>query len=430
MNTDELFIEASKLPKPLDKKTTKELFEKIASGDQEAKKTVINHNIRLVLYQVINRFKNVNYDKKDLVSIGVYGLIKAVEAFDASKQIEFATYATRCIDNEILMFLRKTKRYNVELSLNDILSEDKDGNELNFEDIIADDVNIVEDYIDNETYFIIRQIVNELGEREREIILLHFGFYNNKIYTEKEIAEKIGISQSYVSRLIKKTLKQLKEKIDDYELKSEFKTTSEVKEERQNKKRGPKPKTIYELLSDFTKEEIDEAINHLSDEDKEIIKLKYNKESESKLTTSQKNRFYQTIIPRLKSYLTTGEFPKRGRIKSNVTKSDVKPKVIKPEETIATEMREKFIELFNTEYFKSLLVFLTAKEATVISFKFGYVSGKSYDNDEISKILNIPLEEVRLIIKKVLLIYKKNLNKSINDIIELEESQTLKMEKQ
>lgn len=209
MNTDELFIDGYKLPKPLSKQEVYELLKKIKQGDELAREKFVEHNIRLVLYEVTGRFKSVEYDKKDLVSIGNVGLMKAITTFDTSKKVEFATYATRCIDNEILMFLRKLKKDQNVDSLDRTINHDKDGNELKIEDIIIDETDIVEEYTDNETHQILRQIVKDLPDRDREIIMLHFGFYNDKTHTQKEIADMMSISRSYVSRLITKIVKKL-----------------------------------------------------------------------------------------------------------------------------------------------------------------------------------------------------------------------------
>ena len=176
MNTDELFIDGHKLPKLLSKQEVYELLEKIKQGDELAREKLVEHNIRLVLYEVTGRFKSVEYDKKDLVSIGNVGLMKAITTFDTSKKFEFATYAIRCIDNEILMFLRKLKKNQNVDSLDRTINHDKDGNELKIEDTISDETDIVEEYTDNETHQIIRQIVKDLPDRDREIIMLHFGF--------------------------------------------------------------------------------------------------------------------------------------------------------------------------------------------------------------------------------------------------------------
>lgn len=209
MNTDELFIDANQLPKPLSKSQTYELLDKVKQGDEEAKKIIAEHNIRLVLYEVTTRFKYVEYDKKDLVSIGNIGLIKAITTFDKSRKVEFSAYTARCIDNEILMFLRKIKKDQNVDSLNKQIKHDKEGRELKIEDIISDTSNIIDDYEKNITYKSIQEIIKKLPNRDKEIIILRFGFYNNEVHTQEEIANMMSISRSYVSRLIAKIVKRI-----------------------------------------------------------------------------------------------------------------------------------------------------------------------------------------------------------------------------
>ena len=209
MNTDGIFIDIDKLPQLLSKSQLNQLLDRVKLGDEEAIKMVAEHNIRLVLYQVNNRFKSVEYDKKDLVSTGNVGLIKAVTTFDKSKKVEFSTYAIRCIDNEILMFLRKLKKDQKADSLDKIITYDKEGNEVKIEDTISDETDIAENYEKIITYKIIREIVEELPDQEKEIIKLYFGFYNNEIHTQKEIADIMSISQSNVSKLVTKIVKKI-----------------------------------------------------------------------------------------------------------------------------------------------------------------------------------------------------------------------------
>lgn len=198
MNINEPFLDAHNLPQPLSKEEMYRLVNEFNEGSMEARDKLITHNIRLVIYEVANKFKSVDYDKKDLVSIGNIGLLKAINTYDLKKGIEFATYATKCIDNEILMFLRKLKKDKNVDSLDRVIFQDKDGSELKLGDMVSDDNEQLE------TYRILREIVKQLPERDKEIIMLYFGFYNGKKYTQKEIANKFNISQSYISRLTTK----------------------------------------------------------------------------------------------------------------------------------------------------------------------------------------------------------------------------------
>lgn len=214
MNTNELFIDANKLPQPLPKSQVNELLDKVKHGDEDAIKMIIEHNIRLVLYQVNNRFKSVAYDKKDLVSIGNIGLIKAVTTFDKSKSVEFATYATRCIDNEILMFLRKNKKRKSEISFEDSLSYDSEGNELHLEDILGTDEDIVTSGLERETEKnLLLGEINRLKGRDREIMIMRYGLFGADAMTQKDVALTLGISQSYISRIEKKIILRLKNNI-------------------------------------------------------------------------------------------------------------------------------------------------------------------------------------------------------------------------
>ena len=207
MNTNEL-------PQLLPKSQINELLDKVKQGNKDAIKMIAEHNIRLVLYQVNNRFKFVEYAKEDLVSIGNIGLMKAVITFDKSKKVEFSTYAIRCVDNEILMFLRNLKKDQKLDSLNKTIYN-KEGQELKIEDIISDETDIVEDYEKKITYKIIREMVKGLPDPDREIIILYFGFHNDEVYNQKEIADMMSISQSKVSRLIKKILKEIEIQLKD-----------------------------------------------------------------------------------------------------------------------------------------------------------------------------------------------------------------------
>ncbi len=209
MNTYELFIDNYKLPKPLSKEEINNLFKQAKNGSKDARNKIITHSIKLVLYEVTSKFSNVDYDKKELVSIGNLGLVKAVDTYDLSKKYEFSTYAIRCIDNEIIMFLRELKKNNSIDSLDRVVFSDKHGNELKLKDQISDDRDLVEENETVETHEIIREIVMNLPNRDKEIIMLYFGFYNDKIYKQEEIANKLHISQSQISRLIRKIVKQI-----------------------------------------------------------------------------------------------------------------------------------------------------------------------------------------------------------------------------
>lgn len=202
------------LPPPLSRQEEADVFERLTDNDPEARNCLIVHNLRLVVY-IAKKFESTGIGIEDLVSIGTIGLIKAVNTFCPNKKIKLATYASRCIENEILMFLRKSSQYRNDLSIDEPLNVDYDGNELLLSDILGTDDDIVNKGIENEAEReILRGAVAELCDREREIMEMRFGLIDGKEKTQKEVAEQIGISQSYISRLEKKIIQKLRVKLE------------------------------------------------------------------------------------------------------------------------------------------------------------------------------------------------------------------------
>ena len=185
------------------------------NGDQHARNVLIEHNLRLVVF-LSKKYENTGLDLEDLVSIGTIGLIKGINTYRLDKNIKLATYASRCIDNEILMYLRKNKKRRTEVSLEDSLSYDSEGNELRLEDILGTDEDVVTKGIENEQEkkLLIKEI-DKLNERDKKIMILRYGLFNTKEVTQKDVAELLGISQSYISRIEKKVIKRLKEVINN-----------------------------------------------------------------------------------------------------------------------------------------------------------------------------------------------------------------------
>ena len=196
-----------KLPEPLSKEEETEL---ILDGSKDAKDKLIEHNLRLVVF-LAKKYENTKVDLEDLVSIGTIGLIKGVNTYKYDKNIKLATYASRCIDNEILMYLRKNKKRKTEVSFEDSLSYDAEGNELRLEDILGTEEDIVtrplEDEVERKLLY---TEIDKLNERDKEIMTLRYGLNNNKELTQKEVATFLGISQSYISRIEKKVINKLK----------------------------------------------------------------------------------------------------------------------------------------------------------------------------------------------------------------------------
>ncbi len=198
------------LPEPLGDDLEKYHVTKMLEGDISSRNILIEHNMRLVVF-IAKRFESPKVLLEDLISIGSMGLIKGVETFKLDKNIKLATYASRCIENEILMFLRKVSKQKIEVSLDEALNVDGDGNELLLADVIpTNQVLAIDEAITNEKEKVMYEAVEKLNKREKEIIILRFGLYNQEELTQKEVAEKLGISQSYISRLEKKIIDKLK----------------------------------------------------------------------------------------------------------------------------------------------------------------------------------------------------------------------------
>lgn len=198
------------LPEPLSKEMEDYYVELKDDGDETAKNKLIEHNLRLVVF-LAKKYENTGVDLEDLVSIGTIGLIKGINTFSKDKNIKLATYASRCIDNEILMYLRKNKRIKAEVSIDASLSLDGEGNELHLEDVLGTDPDIVTRGIEEEVErkIMINEVMH-LKPRDRDIMILRYGLMGEKELTQKEVAEKLGISQSYISRIEKKVIKRLK----------------------------------------------------------------------------------------------------------------------------------------------------------------------------------------------------------------------------
>ena len=268
----------------LTKEETMNLLKEIRKGSIEAREKLAINNIGLVKFLVYKRFYNTKYDKEDLISIGIIGLINAIDTFDISKGFEFSTYVSRCITNEILMFIRKNEKNSNNCSLDEV------------ELILKNDNDITYNYEQNEIYRIINTLVDKLDGKDKIIIKLYFGFDNNS-YTQEEIATKLKVSQAYVSRLLNKALRYLKYQLEKLEI---IETNSFV-----NKKKIKNKKTIFDYFKNNSREEVINAIMKLNDHDKELIFIRFGKDLDdyNSLDFAQTNRLYQYVIPKLKKTL-------------------------------------------------------------------------------------------------------------------------------
>lgn len=201
------------LPPPLKGQQEQETIAALESGSEEAKQKLIEHNLRLVVY-IARRFENTGVNLEDLISIGTIGLIKAIGTYRSDRNIKLATYASRCIENEILMHIRKIAGQKAEVSLDEPINMDYDGNELLLSDILGTDEDMIfrplEDDVDR---CLLRQALEQLPDREREIVLMRYGLNGHRELTQKEVAQKLGISQSYISRLEKRIMLRLKKEL-------------------------------------------------------------------------------------------------------------------------------------------------------------------------------------------------------------------------
>lgn len=201
------------LPPPLSAEKELDYLKKLEQGDKDAREELIVHNLRLVVY-IAKKFENTGIPIEDLISIGTLGLIKAVNTFRISKNIKLATYASRCIENEILMYLRKTNSIKAEVSYYEPLNVDWDGNELLLSDVLGSEPDeIYRDIEADDERSRLYRAVNSLGERERKIMTMRFGIGGGREYTQKEVADALGISQSYISRLEKRIIEKIKREI-------------------------------------------------------------------------------------------------------------------------------------------------------------------------------------------------------------------------
>lgn len=203
------FVKNNTFPQPLPPEEEKKCLERLAEGDITARNKLIEHNLRLVAH-IVKKFENTGEDQEDLISIGTIGLIKAVESYSTGKGTKLATYAARCVENEILMHLRSLKKIKKDVSLHDAIGQDKEGNEISLIDILkAEENDIVDELHTNHEIAKIQKYIHLLDTREKEVIIWRFGLGKQEEMTQREIAKKLGISRSYVSRIEKRALMKM-----------------------------------------------------------------------------------------------------------------------------------------------------------------------------------------------------------------------------
>ena len=365
-NSSELFIEG--LPGSLSQEESDKLFKMARQGDKEARNELILHNVKLVMYEVKKRFCFAGFDVEDLVSVGNIGLIKAVETFDKEKGFNFSSYATRCIDNEILMYLNKSRSEKVDTSLDKPVVGGHNDDEMDIMDTIKDNTDIVNEWLAKERLQIIREAVEKLPEQGREIIKLYFGFYNNKTYTQNEISRILSISQSEVSKKIKLFLSDLNVTLYNEGVieKNYFENRSRNKRERIVSK--IKVKSIYEHFSSYEKEQVDAALEELTDEEKRLIALRYGDNLENpisnKMDPKEINAFYYKLLGKMKKKLALAE-------------------------------------LFKTQEFIDKTSEYSTDEKVVKALNEGYIDGKHCSLSTIAKFLDMEKDEAAKLLEKV-----------------------------
>ncbi len=458
MKFNGLFIE-TELPKPLEKEELYNYFEQMKLGDRTARDEIINHNIRLVINEVMRKFSNTAYDLNELVSIGLVGLVKSVDTFDTSKGLQFATYSTRCINNEILMFMRKGKKYINDTSLDQPIGKDKEGKELKVEDILSDmNSDFVSKYEDNESYKVIREVVEQLPERDKNIVIKHFGFIDNQPMTQKAIAEELGICQAQVSRIIKRVLKKVSVKLETLGIIEVSRKDQEVPRKDQNVRKektnqgekgmSKRLQTIYEYFNKYEREQVDEMLSKLDAEEKALITLRYGEDLDNPITSKEwnkktTNQYYGRLLPKMKKLLADPNYVFRARktkkvkeINSseeidtkntqipkleNQIQENTIPEIISDDTSEKTVMSKedyiRMLELIKTSNFEQMLKVLTPKEAIIVCLKLGYVDDKYFTTESISKFLGIDSDEVIESTKKVLLLYKDSINEFIDKAV-------------
>lgn len=312
------------------------------------------------------------------------------------------------------------KDQNVD-SLNKTVFLDKDGRELELEDQLSDNSDFVEDYIVSETHEIIRELVAQLPDRDKEIVMLYYGFYDDRVYTQQQIADKFHISKSFVSRLITKNTEKLSKQLEaigviELHGKQKEKVTEEAKMRRLQ--------SIYEYFNNYTREQVDEMLSKLTEEEKALITLRYGEDLDypvqSRLTQIDTGKFYGVLIPRMKRLLVKlYDKPKQEVENELCSKMKSKEEIDEITHNMTRDDCTKMLEWLRAPTFTQMTSLLTVKESVIIALKLGYVDGKYFSTESISQFLGIEETEVTETTKKVLLLYKENINSFLDRAIEV-----------
>jgi len=422
MSIINLFDKKYKLPDLLKKEELIELFQELKNGNIEAREKLLLHNLKLVKYIVTKGFYNVKIEKEELFSIGTMGLIKAIDTYNLEKQIEFSSYASTCITNEILMFLRQRKKDLKTCSYEDLIGNQNDDSKdkLNYFDTLDDDKDFTLEIENQEVLEILRGIINELEDRDKKIIMWRFGFYDGELHTEKDIAAKMNISRSYVSRIIKRNLKLLQIKLSEMGIVNDrFIPINDNDDNNQL--------SIYEYFIKFSTEQINYMLSVLDDEELREVKLEFGNDflgtNPSKLSKEQRNLFYKQLGPKMTKIMLGHDYQTETMRKKHKKKKQAEFYENKKDseknngdtnlDLVLDKQEPKcniMLDWQDIPMLKEFINSLDIKESIIFLLRYGFVNDKQYNIDDIADFFNINSLEVITIIKNVLQKYKSYIN--------------------
>lgn len=388
MKKVESFLSDYFLPASISDKELIELFKRYRNGDLEAKDIIVRYNIKFVIYYINKKYYTLWFDKNDLVQVGNIGLLNAVETFDISYNVKFSTYLSKCIDNEILRFLKSEKKHFYVDSFDNPICDDSD---FRLGETILDDFDLEGSIINSELKDSILSEIENLPDNDKRILTMYFGFFDSERYTQLEIADMFSITHTYLSRKISKLVSDLGKNLSE----KGYIDISNKKVSISKKKKKNEKKSIYESFSSYSKEEVDKAVSKLNDYDKKIIFLKYGDGSSdyvSKLTPEQTKYYHDSIVRKIKRILKNSNLSEKSIITSKIY-----------EEAVKLSKSEEMLNIFDE---------FSSDELIIVILKFGFINNQFFSDDVISNFLNIDVNKVNEVTKIVLSNYKDNIKNS------------------
>ena len=388
MKKVESFLSDYFLPASISDKELIELFKRYRNGDLEAKDIIVRYNIKFVIYYINKKYYTLWFDKNDLVQVGNIGLLNAVETFDISYNVKFSTYLSKCIDNEILRFLKSEKKHFYVDSFDNPICDDSD---FRLGETILDDFDLEGSIINSELKDSILSEIENLPDNDKRILTMYFGFFDSERYTQLEIADMFSITHTYLSRKISKLVSDLGKNLSE----KGYIDISNKKVSISKKKKKNEKKSIYESFLSYSKEEVDKAVSKLNDYDKKIIFLKYGDGSSdyvSKLTPEQTKYYHDSIVRKIKRILKNSSLSEKSIITSKIY-----------EEAVKLSKSEEMLNIFDE---------FSSDELIIVILKFGFINNQFFSDDVISNFLNIDVNKVNEVTKIVLSNYKDNIKNS------------------